>query len=397
MSGIEGIGGLGDFNKEFQNLPPAHHNKNLGSGVSSQGQQAYLDLSQCAWTLFGPGINWQKTPPFIDTTLLNDPKTAFSQMFSNFKQEGVNQINLSFAQICDINRLCKDSGATSQTLPNSTGDYSSNDMALGQTMRSEDRATGKYSGPAYKVEDGSGKEVASNFLQYFSQFAHQNGMKVSLSFGGALGNATDNTFPDSAKDTANHLAAAMKSLGIDSADFDIENSSLFDSNKPEDLQTFFTTLHSDLKSEGKTTTATLMGGSVTDPKFAPILDQFNSKFDDANLMLYSNTQYWLDPSYINTLKTKLNVDGPHLHIGFYSSINYASESSCASGQKPPCPIDSSKSSGANAANFYKALQKDIPGLGEPFVWNDDPTSNKSYNFMQDFYNGIEGKSRTPWG
>lgn len=397
MSGVEGIGSFGDINREFQRMPDSKGpHGDLKSGVSVQGEQAYVDLAQSAWALFGPGIDWQKSPPAINTTLLDDRKTAFAQMFANMKQEGVNEIHLSFAQLCDINRLCKDAGV-SGSFPNSTGLYSSNDSAMYQVMRSQNTANPpQYTNPAYQVVDGSGKEVASNFLQYFCQYAHQNNMKISLSFGGADAAGADDKFPDTPENTAKNLASVMKTLGVDNADFDIENDSLFTQNQPADVEAFFTALHSDLQAQGMTSSATVEGGSVTDPKFAPLLDNFSAKFDDANLMLYSNTQYWLDPTYIKGLISHLEIDASQVHIGFYSSINYSDASSCASGQTPPCTPDPTKSSGTNAANMFKALQNDIPGLGDAFIWNDDPTSTKSYNFMQDFYNGLKGISRTPW-
>lgn len=381
--------------------------KNAGqsgsTGASIQGQQCYVDMGKFYGNNIWGCMDWSQTPGFISADLLN--KGFFGQFFANLKSEGVNKIDLSFAQMKDIQNLFMDS----LNPPTGSGSsYSATDsfMPIFHTIGTDGRT---YNGAPYVVKDSSGNTVANNFMQYLVQYAHGMGIQVDLSMGGACGAGNDFKLPEDPTTSANQLASFMSNMGIDSVDFDIENSSLFQTNSTNDLNTFFSALHSNLQKEGKECTATLMGGSLTDPKFAPLMTNFSQKFDSLNLMLYSNSQYYLNPqnnniwSGIESAIKDVGGDPSKIHIGFYDSIPY--ESSSANGDGGNYNIKPGSTRGQAAAQIYQQLLNQLTQdgylkngqtLGEPFFWNDTPGDPSSEQVMQDFYNTLSGKSKTFW-
>ena len=373
---------------KFSQLPGSHaralkgHEASKASlGSSIQNQQAYVDMGKFYGTnVLTQCMDWQTSPASISEEKLQSG--FFGAYFAHLKQEGVNKLDLAFAQLSSITSLL-----------NGTGQQASQSDKLATMFN-----------PSYPVKDSSGKDLAPNFLSYMVSVAHENGIKVDISFGGAAGKDGDFKLPKSGSDSAHDLSTFMKNSGIDSVDFDIENSSLFEQNSKEDLSSFFSTLHSDLKSAGKESTLTVEGGVLQDSNYEPLLENFNQNFDSVNLMLYSNTQYTLNPDNnriwpgVKSWIEKVG-DPSKIHIGFYDSIPYESPSANQDGGSFSIKPNSSR--GSAAAQIYQQMisQLNLPpgqSLGEPFFWNDNPGDDSSEKVMQDFYNTLNGISKNPW-
>lgn len=360
-------------------------------GVSIKGQECYIDMGEFYANNISSCMNWQTNPPKIDSNLLKTK--LLDPLFQQMKAGGVDKINLSFAQISDIERLYNQS----QTPPSHSTGFSGND-SFGAIFNPDHNST------PYQMTDGS----SPNALAFMAQYAHQNGIKVDMSFGGEYGGGSDMKLPGDPTTCAKNLSDFMQNTGIDSADFDIENNSLFTQNSPNDVSSFFTNLHNNLSSQGKECTATLTGGSLTDPTFKPLMDNFNSKFDSLNLMLYSNTQYYLSAKESNkwcgvegAIKA-VGGDPSKIHIGFCDSIPYGNPAANADSDTSSYNIQPGSSNGSAAAQIYQQLNSQLqsdgalqPGqsLGEPFVWTTRPGSTSSAGFMQDFYNQLKGVSK----
>jgi hypothetical protein len=374
-------------------------------GTSITGQSCYVDMGKFYGNNIWNCMDWSKTPGTISTDLLN--KGFLGNFFTQLKNEGVNKIDLSFAQISDINNLYQDSLMPPQG--NGTA-YSATD-SFQQVLHTIDSSGKAFSEPPYAVTNKNGLEVAPNFLSYFIHEAHLQGIKVDLSFGGGSASATDPKLPGDPTTAANNLSDMMKNFDFDSVDFDIENQFLAKDNSANDLNTFFTTLHQNLSAQGKESTVTLMGGALNDhANYGALTDNLTSKFDSVNLMLYSTTQYYLSAKPNNVWPgveawiQAVGGDASKLHLGFYDSIPY--ETAAANGDGSTYQIQPGSSRGQAAAQIYQQLSNQLeqdgytgngkPSLGQPFFWIDTPGDPNSAQVMQDFYNTLKGVSKNPW-
>lgn len=402
---IEPVGKSGEPKDPYtiRSTHHAHHSppssQRLGSassGASIQGEECYIDMGEFYGHNISSCMDWSTTPPHIKASSLQ--QGFLGNLFTQLKSAGVNQINLSFAQIADINNLLLDSQGHGPTPP-----YSSND-SFGQIFHPDGTTS------PYAICDDSGSQVSSNFLSYLTNYAHDQNppIQVSLSMGGLNANLQDLT-PQ--KGAATDLASFMKNTGIDSVDFDMENQGLDETTIDNKLMPFFSDLHTQLASMSKTSTLTLTGGAMNSSSpLYPLLNNFTKNFDGLNLMLYSDSVYYLNtasnnvwPGIENAIKT-IGGDASKLHIGFFPNVAY--ENPSANGDGASYKINPGSSRGQAAAQMYQQLCQQLqtdgylkPGqsLGEPFFWVQTPGDPASSQVMQDFYNTLKGISKTPWG
>jgi hypothetical protein len=404
-----GINSIGNTNDPYN----IHRNQqqHLGSSQPShssdffgiQGQSCYVDMGKFYGVNIWNCMKWDKTPGYISEDMLVNGYVG--DFFNHLKSEGVKKIDLSFAQLNDIQNLYLDS----LTPPQGDGTNYRPSDSLQQILHSVDPSGRVFNQPPYEVCDSSGNPVAPNFLSWLIGYAHSQGIEVDLSFGGAAGGGKDYKLPQDPVTSAKNLAAFVNNMGFDSVDFDFESHDPFTQNSPQDLSTFFSTLHSQLQTQGKQSTITLMGGALDDPAYNPVTQNLNL-FDGVNLMLYSNTQYYLNakgntvwPGIEGWLSKMPGQDPSKLHIGFYDSIPY--EQASANGDAAQFDIRPGSSRGQAAAEIYQQLCQQLqtdgylkPGqtLGNPFFWNDTPGDSRSEKVMQDFFDTLKTASKKEW-
>ncbi len=333
------------------NFTPSLYTKN--------GQTIYFDMGGFQ-TALNSCMDYTKTPPQVDPTKLD---SYLQSLFQELRVSGVNQIDLAFSQIGDIDAL---SG----------------------------QGKGDIGGDVIM-------QLLQNFpgaLEEFTKQAHAAGLRVDLSFGGE--NAAGVTIcgdGETAKGQADKLIAFMDKYGIDDVDFDLEDSgaTAFVSSNPASVaKDFFTELKGGLNAEGKTSTLTIEGSIHNWPQgYLKELftdDQgnsiFNNLFDGLNLMLYGN-QFYLDLKGDWGIESWLDIIGKDnagkIHIGFQDGLNYADLKDNWAQEYPdePCPwtVQPGSSSGSAAAQIYYQLEQKLKQdgyttpIGEPFWWpNYDP-------------------------
>lgn len=344
------------------------------SVLSGGGDSTYIDMGE----LYGNYIVtqcmvWWPEPVHIDQ---DKADAILKSIFDKLKASGTDTIDLSFAQISDIQDLLNGKGGSATD-------------TIAQIFKDN-----------YPV--GS---TGENFLKYMISYAHENGMKVDLSLGGANATSDDMKIPGDPTTEADNLAKFLEEYDFDSVDFDIEGSganSLMTANTPANVVAFFKELHSQLSSQSPPIPSILtVAGSIQDGPEGTLKDlftDFSSMFDGVNLMLYSNSQYYLDANNttwgISQWLAATDIPPDEIHIGFYDSINYNDPSSNAG--NTPYNIPQGLSNGAAAAYIYIQLEKqlkeinpDYVPLGQPFFWTDQPTDIPSDNFMEDFNNYLQ--------
>lgn len=354
--------------------------------VQPAASSVYIDMGQLYGTyVVGNMINWWPEPVNIDQEKLDSFLDAF---FTQLVRSKVTEVELSFAQLCDIENLLNEQGGSSTDTITQIFDPVGND------------------GP-YPVGD-----TGMNFLQYFIQKAHAVGIKVDLSFGGAIAGPDDMTLPSSGAKSAQNLLSFLTNYSIDAIDFDLEGTGatyLIQNNSAADLEAFFTMLHSSLEAEGKTSVITVEGSIQSGPEgtLASLFKDYPTKFDGTNLMLYSTSQYYLDAEnetwgiseWIETLVDLSNGEKSAseilsgLQIGFYDSIDYSSPDASA-GQKYSVP--SGLTNGACAAYIYNTMQTQLSDLmpdtqiafKSVFLWTNVPQDLSTNDFMVDFFDQI---------
>lgn len=329
-----------------------------GTGASCYIDDGYMQnvINQCMEWYPDVCIDQTKLDSFLNT------------LIARLQQDGINKLEHSFAQLQDINSLLNGTASPSYC------------DTIAQII-----------GPGADYPVGT---TGKNFLQYFNEKAYAAGIQVDLSFGGAVATAADMTINGDPATQAQNLAQFMQKYGFNSVDFDIESPSIMTANKPEDVVTFFSTLHSILKSQGKQSILTIEGSLQDGPGgvLSPLFVNFNQNFDGLNLMLYSNSQYYLDannPTWGIKQWMQYITDPSQIHIGFFDQIPYNSPS--ASGSGVPYNIPPGLSSGQAAAAIYLQLLQECGGytpdqFGEPFFWTQDPTQLAGDPFPLDFHN-----------
>lgn len=304
-------------------------------------------------------IIWWPEPVHIDQYKVD---TLLDGIFSALQNDGVNNVYLAFAQLCDIDALAAQKvGVATDTIASIFTD----NYPVGTT--------------------------GQNFLQYFINAAHGKGITVSLSFGGALAADTEMKLGGAPDQQASTLASFVTNYGFDSLDFDLEGtgaSSLFTVNTQEDVVTFFETLAKSCSS-----TLTVAGAIQDGPEgtLKPLFDSFDTMFTGVNLMLYSNTQYYIDANNVTWGLEQWTsyVPASKTHVGFYDKIEYQDPAASA-GQKYDIP--SGDTSGQAAVYVYETalgeMGSGVSNFAAPFFWTDDPGTIPTNTFMSDFHTAI---------
>lgn len=311
------------------------------------GTACYLDLGEISSELWGFMEWWPVTQ--LNMTKYDQYLTS---MFSQLKAAGVNQIDLAFTQISSIDALLNNGQGGSQ--------YD----VIAQMMISFPGA-----------------------LQELIREAHAFGFRVDLAFGGENGTEMQICGPgETPQGQAQKLVQFMQMYNIDAVDFDIESTLFTSANSAPVAQAFFRTLKQMLQMQNKTSTLTIEGSLQDWPLnflkelFYDANNQliFPQLFSSLNLMLYSETQYYIDASnptwgieqWIDLLGTQ---NAGMITIGFEDAVNYASPSASAGGKY----VFDTTNPGIAAAEIYMQLLQALAAagyptnLGEPFFWPDN--------------------------
>ena len=295
-------------------LPPQHYETTIQEHRGSDWQfpvrlppiryvQSIYAQQECYFDMGGLGssiwnfIHWVQPSP--DEGYEEFDTDAFSQyltsLFTQMKTAGMDQIELSFAQLCDIDAYA-------------AGDFSkisSNDI-IGVLL--EQMVTSDVHFPE-----------GTNLLSLITETAAQQRMKTALSFGGENAAPADFTLCQSGETPegqAQKLVDIMQQYNISSVDFDVEGASALALGQEEGITTFFSTLYQALAAQGKTATLTIQGSltqtvwgtgtpaqgpsSYNGPLKSLFYNAdnepiFSSLFSGVNLMLYDNgSKYYLD-------------------------------------------------------------------------------------------------------
>lgn len=320
------------------------------------------------------------------------------------KAAGLKQVTLSFGQVCDLAKI----------MAGKYGECSPED--------------------ALKMlsENTSGKTVGGkNILEYIAQRLNSDGMRVSLSFGGAVANSKDWDFGFSSTNTpeklGEQLAKWAHDAGFSGIDFDMESGAetIVQVNGASNLAKFFSSLHQAASKEGINVSLTVMGNSSqwgpTGSFLGPIFAQgtsFTQMFDGLNLMLYNGQYYlnagqqplqdwdltkWIDQMMKNTGLSAAEV-ASYLHIGFDGAVDYTKASS-SGGPLPYSDMPPGLKNGQAGAFIFAKIQAELQKhykdpnltLGSSFFWDDKAdysvSSGNDYqsqffsknNFEKDFY------------
>jgi GH18 family chitinase len=244
-------------------------------------------------------IQTTKQTSYLDIMAMDGNVTAqdLQSILTQLQAAGVNQVNFSFTQI----------NAANWEIPGNTTDN-----------------------PPVSI------------FQKTIELAHQMGMKVALSFGGANATVADWEIADSAAQ-ANALIAFAQTNKIDQLDFDYEIGSVAN---PDKLLAFFQNLHSGLSSAVPLSLTVMaspsnsIGYKVTWPttqwtggSIANLFQNFTSCFDDLNLMMYGGPEYLDPPSeYLEqwignkqgeaSVAKQCNIPLKNVHIGFIDFTPY---------------------------------------------------------------------------
>ena len=315
--------------------------------VKNTNVSSYIDVGMLSSQLWG-FMNWW---PVVELDMTKYDQYLVS-LFSQLKGAGINQIYLSFGQIAGIDALLKD------------GVGSSTDDVICRMMI----------------------DFPGAFQELVKQ-AHLAGIKVILSFGGENGTSmTICKAGQTPQGQAQKLVSAVQKFSLDGVDFDIENTFFSKSNPDTISQTFFKTLYQQLSTLGKTSTLTVMGG-IYDWPLGYLKGLFfdstgkgivSQLFHYLNLMLYSQTQYYLDANHPTWgIEQWLNLIGKQnsgmIQIGFEDAIDYSKPATSAGGTY----TITTTNPGTAAAQIYiqllqKLTQDGYPvNFGPTFFWPDN--------------------------
>lgn len=331
-------------------------------------QSVYIDMG----ILYGNYVmsncmNWQKNPPIIKPKPLNK---LLKPMFTKLQSEGIDQINLAFAQLTNIPALLQGSG----------GDPTRD--TIDQIFNPPAPQEGPY------IVGKSGQ----NFLGYLINYAKKFGISTDLSFGGAIATESDMNLGAVPGATGEKLGLFMQGYNFGAVDYDLESDALITGNPEGGPVEFMQSAFSTLTSQGQTSTLTVLGAYTSGPEgaLAPLFQDIETMFDGVNLMLYSNSEYYLDAVNASWgLKGWLDnyIPKPEmLHVGFYDAIAYEDPAASA-GEKYDVP--SGLTRGQAAAWVYIHVLSEMGltpnDVGAPFWWTDNPTTLPANDVLSDFY------------
>jgi hypothetical protein len=332
------------------------------SVISNEGCYIDMGLLYGGW-VYENAIIWWPEPISLDKAKIDVFLTDF---FSQLKRDGVSNIKYSFDQLCDIFKIInREPGVNTDTIS-----------------------------PIY-VDNYLVSGTEQNFLEYMTSFGLANGVTSTLSFGGALAGATEMTLPDDGVTCASALADFMKKTNIKSIDYDIEGAAVVASTDSNNLA-FYEALKTQVNAMGGTVSVAVIGDINQFPEV--FLKDFNSYFDRVNLMLYSNTQYYIDATgslYTWSLDKWIQAVGNDplkISIGFYDSIAYEDPASSA-GEKYDIE---GLTRGQAAASIYLQAAKNLGitvcDFASPFWWTDNPVTLSANTVLQDFYSYLDQHS-----
>ena len=341
----------------------------------------YQDLGMSEG-LIQQAITWysEKFPNgFYKTTDLN---TQLDKIFIPLSQDGIDEINLSFAQIADIAAILT---------PDLTKNYTGTDKVLEILRYNPSNDNPILNKP---IVDENQKQLPVDIIGYFIKHANSKKIKVDLSFGGAVATMQDYIIGDPIK-AANDLIALMAKYNIENVDFDIENVQGLMNNGQDNVVTFFKTLHKGLENTNKKVYLTLLGSIGGGPKGAlkPIFDNFDACADGVRLMMYSNVQFYIDANNPGWgIKPWLDIlqDPSKISLGFYDKIAYenpqSSDPDYSATKYQSFPQNPTR---AKAAIWiYEKVLSDlglaVKQLDKPFIWVDDPTTVGQNQFVEEF-------------
>lgn len=257
----------------------------------------------------------------------------------------------------------------------------------------------------------------------FETEVNKQGFKLDVSFGGQNAQAADWKIPQG--QGAAYAQALIKDFTVNGKlmvtkfDFDVELQG-FANGDIGDLKAFFTTLHDGVKAQGGQVLLTSMG-SVTDwvgvrsadgkswtskgPLFDLFFDEsttpptpsFTKMFDGLNLMMYSQTDYYLDAKNTDgdSIEDWLDIIGKQnagmLHLGFEDNVPYTG------GHNPIWAPTEGQAAAKQYEQLLTQLQQDgyigpDNQLGGVFFWPDSNINSSSdmpnQQFEQDFYDEL---------
>jgi len=396
-------------------------------GATGVAQTVYIDMGMSYGYLESqPGlIDWNLSHPVFNESALNAVLNTF---FTNLNNMGVTQINLSFAQLTDIDYYIGEISS-----PRDPYDV------IAQILRD-----GYYISPDQGVTSTS-----PNLVAYMVEYAHNLApitFTVGISFGGVNALTGDWTilaptppapvppgFPESGAGQGIKLVNWITDYNFDAVDFDIEGYfeegggyELFLINGQAVVLNFFETVHQQLSKLGIPCLGTFLGDLTAGPGnyIAPLCQSFVQYFDGVNLMLYGGKPlpYYID--WDNSDATGVNwglnqwlyyvKNYTYLHVGFYDQIVY----NLAEATIPPDPTPEVVSAGfqyipavvpeglsvgdaAGAIYLYaigsNGLGTNKTTMGTTFWWIDDPrplyqsisgTPPSQYTTISDFFQYI---------
>lgn len=313
--------------------------------VHIQGLTCYLDLGAMNKEMQEFMIWWPKSK--LDRSKYDQ---YLKSLLSQLKASGVNQINLSLAQLASIDALANDG----------------------------------IGGPPYDpiVQSLQNYPDALNELIYQ---AHGFGMKVALSLGGVNENAMQIcNGEETPEGQAEKLINFMKTYHFDAVDFDLGYGVFSAANSIDVSKKFFSTLFQKLTKEDKQSFLTINGFVADWPKEL-LQSLFPEAFHGLNLKLYSKTHYYLDANNPKWgLEQWLDLLGqdnaPLIHIGFQDGLKYAKGTTSAGRTYKMDTV----SNGTAAAEVYIQVMEQLhndgypTSFGDPFFWPDNSSDASRY-------------------
>ncbi len=353
------------------NLPSAVESSTSSSGTS---QICYLDVGLIPWWDF---VNWTTTPPSVKQETFHE---YFDSLFTQLKEAGVNEIDLAFAQICDI-------------------------PSLGSEITNPSDLFGMYL-----------HQYPEQIKLMIKEGREKYGFKFNLSLGGANAHDTDYAIPSGqGKDYARKLLQTLDDIGVSGVDMDVELTTFNTLPDLPELLDFFATLRGTLGTERAMTLALLASVSDWPEKIVRPLfyntagdNVFNTMFNGVNLMAYdSGTKYYIyasnpvgsaSPGWALQDWASLVGGASKINLGFQDATPYQNASSWAQPSPElafPFSLPEGGTSGQCAKAVFDQVQAQLGcSLGTPFWWPDEstprykPASDGTVNFetgvMRDF-------------
>ncbi len=321
--------------------------------VRIQGLTCYLDLGAINNEMREFMIWWPK--PKLDRIKYDQ---YLKSLLSQLKASGVNQINLSSAQIASIDALVNNGIA----------------------------------GPPYDAVVQSLQNYPDALNALICQ-AHGFGMKVAISFGGANVNSMQICNGDETPEgQAEKLVSFMKTYQLDAVDFDLGYGVFSAANSTVVFRKFFSALFQTLSKQDKQSFLTV-NGLVADWPKEILQNLFPVAFHGLNLKLYSKTHYYLDANNPKWgLEQWLDLLGQEnasfIHIGFQDGLEYAKGNSSAG---RTYKINTTNNGTAAAEVYIQAMEQlhhdGYPtSFGDPFFWLDKCSNTSRYQAI-----GSKGK------